>query len=317
MLQSYTFTDKGIIEVKFEEIKPNTLTFVRSMSPTEVEQEGIAKFLKIPLEDIKEFVEDVEEGARPRIIEEDYFMLLFKAPFHEEDDDIVTTTIAIIIKGGKIVILQKDPVKSLEYIMKMMKENKLNFLYKKSVGYFLYYVIDKINDEFLYILNKIADSSELLKERTKDFSKKEIEKLDSLNTTLIHFNRAILGNAEMLTLLRKGFFRGFRRFDKDKFNELYFDVMQLLDTERIQRNVITGFFNFQNALSSYKLNQSIKRVTSLALIIMVPTLITGMYGMNFSYLPFAEMKHGFFVITGCMVIIMFILLWFFNKLDWV
>ncbi len=317
MIQAYYFNQFGSKQIGFNQIEKNRLTLVRSINPSAEELEKISKLLKISIEEMKEYWEDIKEEARPRIIEDDYFLIMFKAPFHEDEDDTVTAPVAIFIKNKIVVILHKERINSVEYVIKAAKNNKLKFLYKKSLGYFLYYIVDKINDEFLYILNKIADKSEILKEKSKDLKSKEIENLDALNTTLIHFNRALLGNAEVLTLLKKGYFKGFRGYDKQHFTELYLDALQLLDTEKIQRDVITGFFNFQSALSSYKLNILMKRITSLALIIMVPTFLTGLYGMNVVNLPFAQHEYGFFIISAFMFVIAVGLLWLFNKLEWV
>ncbi len=317
MIQTFQFEKQSVKNISIGEIEKTTTTLVYCTDPNEEELKSIASLVNIQIDEMKVYMEDIVQDARPRVIEEEALVVIFKAPFHKDREDIVTAPLAVIMYENKIVLLAKEKINAIEHFIAGVKGGKLSFLNKKSPGYFLYYIIDKVNDEFLYIINKIDDKSELLKEKSSDLTKTEIEKIDKINTILIHFNRALLGNAEVLTLLRKGYHKALRRHEKQYFNELYFDVMQLIDTEKIQRDVITGFFNFQSALSSHRLNERIKRITSLALIIMVPTLITGMYGMNLQHIPFADNPYGFYIINSLMFIVVFILLWLFNKFEWI
>jgi magnesium transporter len=59
-----------------------------------------------------------------------------------------------------------------------------------------------------------------------------------------------------------------------------------------------------------------KLITSLALIIMIPTFITGVFGMNFKYMPLVEMQYGFYYLLGGMAVLSIAILLIFRLIDW-
>ena len=289
--------------------------FVNCYKPNEAALKELSRLVGFEVQDLKELL---TEEVRPRIEEDDdnnLFLIVFRAPFYEDVDEIITAPIAFFIKGNVIFSLCNYKIKSMGGVLKALQAGKMSFLFKKQVGYFLFYLLDKINDEYLNIMNKIGDTSEIIKDKGDSFSKVMIEKIDSLNTTLIYFNRALLGNAEVITILKKGRFTPFKKFNNEYFDDLYFDALQLLDLEKIQRDVITSIFNFQSALSSFELNKFMKRLTMLALIIAIPTLLTSAYGMNFKVIPLQNHPYGFYITTFVIMLLTIPAIYMFKKLD--
>jgi magnesium transporter len=287
---------------------------VHCYKPNEKTIEELSKILEMEIQEVKELL---EEGVRPRIELDDAgnLIIVYRAPFYEEVDEIVTAPVSFLIKGKVLFIISNHKITSIDRIFKKLEMGRKTFLFKRHIGYALYYFLDKINDEYIYIMNKIADSSELIKEKDAKLTRKSIEHIDSLNTTLIYFNRSLLGNAEVATMLKKSQFPALRKFNREYFADLYFDSLQLLDTEKIQRDVITSMFNFQNALSSYELNRFMKRLTTLAVIIAIPTLLTSAYGMNFKVIPLQNHPYGFYITTFVIFLLTIPAIYIFKKLD--
>jgi magnesium transporter len=102
--------------------------------------------------------------------------------------------------------------------------------------------------------------------------------------------------------------------DREAFADIYFDALQILDTLKIQREMIMNIFNIQSIISSNQMNWFMKKLTALALIIMIPTLISGIYGMNVDNLPFAD--QGFWFVIVVMFFVTGMLFFMFKKFDW-
>ena len=103
--------------------------------------------------------------------------------------------------------------------------------------------------------------------------------------------------------------------DKEYFSDLYYDALQVMDTLKVQRDVLTSMFTFQSILSGSRLNKTMKLLTGLTLLIAVPTLIASIYGMNVS-LPLAENAHGFLIVLVGMFLLSGIILWVLHKNEW-
>ncbi|HID09362.1 TPA: magnesium transporter CorA family protein, partial [Candidatus Micrarchaeota archaeon] len=67
---------------------------------------------------------------------------------------------------------------------------------------------------------------------------------------------------------------------------------------------------------SMELNLLIKRLTAISIILAVITIVTGIYGMNFRYLPLADHPHGFWIINGLMLALYVGMWWWFRRIGW-
>jgi len=64
------------------------------------------------------------------------------------------------------------------------------------------------------------------------------------------------------------------------------------------------------------MNEVIKTLTIVATVMMPLTVIVGLYGMNFKYMPELEWKYGYFFALGIMAFVAIITLWFIKKKHW-
>ena len=213
-----------------------------------------------------------------------------------------------------LVTIEKKPLKIFENISENLSKNKNKFLFKKGFSYFIYYVIDRINDDFLMRIDKIADRIDIYENFSKkQMNVKDIEKIYDQSVTLSFFNQALIANVEVLNLLKKGYFKLIPRKDNGLFEELYYDVLQILDTEKIQREVITNLISVNSVLTTTRLNEYMKQLTLIALIIAIPTLLSGIYGMNFVNIPLADHKYGFHITSAIILFITFATYYLFTK----
>lgn len=310
MIESFALRGDRVVQPKQKKVGKG-IVWIRCVKPGLKDLNVLSRLSKIPVE---EFEESMSEEERPKISVDKYMEIIYRAPYKVKEE-IVTIPVYIYIKGKLLITIEKRPYAPLTYLSDYMKKNKYKFLFRKAVGHFVFFVLDKINDDFLTHVDKIAVKVDILEER-KSFSEKHIEHIYDSSITLTHFNQALLANLEVLNALRKSYFRPFKQGDRRRFSELYFDVLQIIDTEKIQRETITHLFNLQSVIISNRLNIFMKRLTSIMAIIMVPTLISGIYGMNFTNLPLKYHEYGFFILLGIMFLISIILIFLFKFVDW-
>ncbi|MFH1589511.1 MAG: CorA family divalent cation transporter [archaeon] len=311
-MEIFYFNGKEVVSTdKLETIKKNKLTWIRFLDQNDENITEFSKFSGIPAEEFKEFFETEE---RSRLEQGDYLELTYQTPFRDKGD-IETTPINIFIVNNLLITVERAKTKVFEQMADSMRKKKLKFLFKKSVGNMLHYFLDEINDDFLISIDRITNLTDVLESKKEHVSNEQLMKLYNYNVTLTYFNQAIIANLEVLVGLRKSYFKKFKKEDLRLFSELYYDKLQILDTEKIQREVIANLFNFQTVVATHRLNTFMKKLTSLALIIMVPTFITGLFGMNVK-IPFAESDWAFAFIVGLMIFIASVFFVVFKKIDW-
>jgi magnesium transporter len=83
------------------------------------------------------------------------------------------------------------------------------------------------------------------------------------------------------------------------------------------REVLTSMMDITLSLENIKMNQIMKILTMVTTIFAVPMWITGIYGMNFSYLPLANNPQGFWLVMALMVVIIMIFVYIFRRSGWI
>lgn len=277
---------------KFIEFDKKDATWVRLVDPSDEEIEDIARYTNIAKEEFADFLEDEE---RSRIEQGKYLQIIYRTPI-KKNNEITTASFTLFFMGHMFITVERDNTYVFERLAGLFRAGKLKLLFKKSAGYFVYYTLDKINDEFLKSVHSIGSTIDKHKMELENYSEKQLKEIYSLNISLSHFNHALVANMEVLNTLRKSYLKVFNKIDLQRFSDLYYDVLQIIDTEKIERDVLSTMFNFQTIIASYRLNQFIKRLTSLTLLVAIPTLIASFYGMNVINLPFANHPWGYLII---------------------
>lgn len=315
-MQAYLLRGERVESIPISKIssskQSHRLVWVRAVKPEEAELLILAEIAQTPVEEFKEFM---EEDERPRLDVERTLQVIYSAPYQTEDD-IYTVPMSIFINKNVVVTVEKEQLVVLDKMEEDIAAGKLRFLFRRNAGNFLYYLLDKTNDRFLRIIDTISERIELFTERTAVISRENMEKVYAHSVTLSFFNQALLANIEMLNSLRKLYFRSFTRENKEQFAELYYDALQILDAEKIQREVVTNLFQLQSIIAGTRLNNFMKRLTALGLVILIPTFITGLYGMNVVHMPLADHPLGFYWLLLIIMLITILILFLFQKLKW-
>jgi len=290
----------------------NRLTWVRLVDPKALELEDFARVSEIPLEELKDIVEDPE---RSRIdYEGKYLEIIYQVPYLEKDE-YTTSSVAIFLHKTLVITLERTELKYLSNAAKLLSQNKFKSLLKRTPGQFIHYILDKTNDEFLIAVEKIGAITKRTPKKLESGDEKQLYALYESNITLTYFNNALIANQDVSNSLRKTQLKMFTLLDKEYFSDLYYDALQVMDTLKVQRDVLTSMFTFQSILSGSRLNKTMKLLTGLTLLIAVPTLIASIYGMNVK-LPLAENPHGFLIVIAGMFVLSGIIVWILHKNEW-
>lgn len=309
-MRAFTITKGKTIAVPIDAIDPKQITWIRAIAPNEEELKQLVAISGVPIEELRE---SVEEEERPRLSKKKYLELIYDTPHTFRNEGLQTMEVYFYISGKLVITIEEEPARVLSKIEEKIVQGRKNFLFKNQ-GQFLFQVLDEINDDFLNQIERVA--RKLSRLRKDALTVPDIDSLSDTNVTFSYFNQAIIANLEVLNQLRKCHHAAFVPADRASFNELYVDKLQILDTEKIQRELVMHLISIQSIRSAERLNHTMKRLTAFALLVMIPTLITGMYGMNVP-LPFQNHPHSFAIIMGGTVAISLVLLWVMRKLEWV
>jgi len=100
------------------------------------------------------------------------------------------------------------------------------------------------------------------------------------------------------------------------FQDLYDHLVRVLDQLDLQRDLLASALEANLSVTSNNLNAIMKRLTAFTVILMVPTLIAGVYGMNFHFMPELSWPLGYPLALGVMLLTMAGAALFFRARDW-
>ena len=187
----------------------------------------------------------------------------------------------------------------------------------ENTTHFLYILLDEIINTYFSILNDYEDEIDILEDKVFHRpQKKEVKKIFEIKKTLIYFNKSISANREVITAIEKEYSHAIKKSHIRHFRNLYSDLTQLIDVIGTYRDILTGTLDIYLTSITHNLDIVIKRLTVYATYILVPTLISGIYGMNFRWMPETSWKYGYFFALALMGFSVLMLHFLFKKADW-
>ncbi|MBY8998149.1 MAG: magnesium transporter CorA family protein [Candidatus Thorarchaeota archaeon] len=247
----------------------------------------ISQHFEIDLEDLQD-VQDLDE--RPRLqIEDKFTMIVFRVPvdIKVEERKYSTTPVGIFTNGRDIIVIQNDEVP--------LRKTRLRK--KVQLGTNATEIIYRWLEVMIHSFEHTLDLIEASINQTEDAIMREIypsqlEWFFQLSRDAIFMETSLKANMKVLRRLKRFNVVGRMILDVDRLEELEVDLQQQMDLSDIYRELIANAMNAYDSIVNHNLNRVIKTLTSISLLVSVPTLIASIYGMNVG-LPFETDPFAF------------------------
>jgi magnesium transporter len=320
MLRVYKVQKGGAKSGSLNDLGSSSTCWTDCINPTKKELKDISEKAKIPLNDLKQVL---DEDERPKVSDLDnYSLIIVRTPVIHQDE-ILTTPLSIFIskdKNNVITITLKD-THAIRKIKQLIDSEKID-LYDKGISFFTYRLLDEVLDTYFLVLDKLEERIDTIEDHVIEKPDKiSVRNIFSVKKTLIYFHKALTANREVISSIEKEYVVNIDKKNIKRFRALYNDVTQLIDTEGTYRDILTGTLDVYLSAVSNNLNKVMKTLTIGASFILIPTLISGIYGMNFASnspwnMPELYWKYGYFFALGLMVLSVILSYTFFKKKGW-
>lgn len=197
-------------------------------------------------------------------------------------------------------------------------EQRMVSVFNKGITHFVSIVLDEIMDTFFLTIDDLSDRIERIEEEMFDYarSKAVMQKTFSTKKSLIYIHKALVANRDVIAGIEKEYATFLDQKQVAIFRELNSDIVQMIEMVTTYRDILTSAIEIHLSTISNSLNVIMKRVTSWGAIILVPSLIAGIFGMNFHVIPFLNSQFGFWLAIGSMIASIYILALYFKRKDW-
>ena len=310
MVKMYnTGIESNITECTTEYKKGNWINMV---SPTEEEIAEVCKNVNIE-ENFIRYALDNEEKARIDIEDEDNTVLfIIDVPVRErERDSIIYSTMPIgiiFVRDDYFITVSLNKNKIIENL-----ENKLKNIitYKKSR--LLLQIFYSNAEMYLNLLKKINKETEIAEYILKNSMKnKELLKLLSLEKSLVYFTTSLKSNEVVMEKTMRGKIVKLYEEDEDLLEDSIIENKQAIEMSKIYSDILTGTMDAYASIISNNLNGVMKFLTSITIILAIPTMLASYWGMNVK-VPLENNPYAFYIILLISVIIAIIVTLWLNK----
>ena len=175
-------------------------------------------------------------------------------------------------------------------------------LLAKGPGYVLYAIMDFVVDQFLPIVQEIEQDVEDL----EDMVLGEPSQVDAtariyhLKRDLLALRRTISPLVDVCNRLMRFDYPNIPEDTKPYFRDVYDHVVRTNESIDAQRELLSTALEAHLSVLSFAQNENMRRITAWAAMIAVPTMIAGIYGMNFSNMPELQWTYGYYVSLAVM-----------------
>ncbi len=285
--------------------------WINVSKPNRSDLEYLIRDLGVP----ESFVSDSSDvDERPRCErDDDWLLTLIRVPTQGTDDIPYTTVPVGIITNADIVIVlcyYDNPVVSdfIKYnaAKRVAIPNKFALILRLILSSAVWFL------KHLKVINTLINRAEDGLERS--IRNEDLLQLRNLQKSLVFFNTAIRGNES--TLMRiKGLFAGSGMLDLDMLDDVDIELNQALNTVKVYGDILNGTMDAFASIISNNLNVIMKRMTSVSIVLMLPTFIASLYGMNVS-LPIDSAPWAFAAILGLCILLSGIAFVLFRHIKW-
>ncbi len=276
-------------------LKTDTISkgsWVNLSAPTNQEVLNVAHKLHIDLKDMRSALDSDEVSRLEK--EDDYTLLLVDIPtVILKNQRAIYTTIPLSVIYSKenivTVCLEDSPV-----IKKLINNQTAICTYKRTqLIYKILYNTAKLYMEYLIKINVMRSYIE----NNISTSKETLTELYDLEKSLVYFKTSLKSNEIVLNRLLKQ--PSVKRYTED--DELLEDVLiefkQAIEMTQIYYEVLDNTISKYSALMDYDLNNAMKLLTSFTIVLAIPTVISGIFGMNLINMPWASSNVGFWIVN--------------------
>jgi magnesium transporter len=258
----------------------------------------------------------IHPHQRPKIEQYDTYFFLVAYGTSAKGDELVKHEMAIFVGRNYLVTVRKDPAFDLGPVLKRWDAH--SELAAEGGGYLLYILLDEVVDGYFDELDRYQDRTEDIEELV--FGASDQTEAHShifrLRKELVVFRRFISPLREVLDVIQRRTTDVVTERLEPYYRDVYDHVLRATDFLDAIRDILSSALETNLVAVSNRLNEVMKNLSSWAAIILVPTLIAGIYGMNFRHMPELNWLFGYPFALGLMLTSGLILYRVFKRRGW-
>lgn len=283
-------------------------SWIQLTDPSIDELELISKRFEIDIADVRAAM-DADESSRVEL-EDDYTLILVDIPIIEIRNDQKAYTaipLGILLLDDYLITICAEETPVLQYFV---NSTVREFSTKKQMR-FVYQILYRTCMVYQLYLRTIDNKRTEIEERAQeDMKEEDLVTLHELESNLVYFATSLRANGAVIDRLSR--YSRVRQFpeDKDLLDDVKVENGQAIEMTTIYRDIIHGTRELLSNIIDIRLNSVMKYLAVITIVMAIPDIISGFYGMNVDerWVPLQSTPFGFCIICVMTVVICMIVL---------
>jgi magnesium transporter len=263
-------------------------------------------------------VEDaVKAHQRPKIEEYEHtlFIVLKTARYHDDTETVEMGEINLFVGDGFLISVRHGSPSPLDAVRRKIEERP--DLLRCGPGAVMHAIADRVVDDYSPVLAGIEDDIEEVEVEVFSSGRTNpTERIYKLKREVLSMHRATAPLVEPLEQLAEGRFPNVHEDIREYFRDVYDHVARANETVENMREMLNGVLDANTAQISVRQNEDVRKISAWVAIIAVPTMLAGIYGMNFEHMPELKWELGYPAVLLVMLVICTGLYRYFKRVGW-
>ena len=269
---------------------------------------------------------DIEDclspSQRPKLDEyPSYLFLILTFPVYvPETKEILSAEVNFFIGPEFLITVNKD---NLVPLTKFFEQCQLNDIMREKFMQgnptkLLYEILNRLQEYCFPMLDHINDDIDFLEKGIfEGYERTMVEKILIVRRNIVNFRKIMQAHKNVI---KKVISKNTKYFIPTSIDTYYANILEqtkdIWDILNNQRETIEALHSTNESLISFRLNDIMKILTVISVIIVPANLLASVFGMNTMFMPIVTHPYGFWIILGCMGIVMLILIYYFKRKKW-
>jgi magnesium transporter len=244
------------------------------------------------------------------------YLVLEAVTFDMQADRLLNTVELDVFLGAHYVVTyHTQPIPAVDRVWAACQRDGRSM--QRSASYVLYRLADELVTDCMPVIEQIDEAIDQIEDRIFSSPAPDLlERLFALKRALLRLRRTVAPQREALNKLARGDFDVIDKEERVSFRDVYDHLVRLHDIVESLRDLVGSALDTYLSVINNRMSDVMKVLTVITTIFIPLTLIAGIYGMNFKYMPELGWPGGYPMIWLVMLIIAGAMLVYFRKKKW-
>lgn len=261
----------------------------------------------------------VNTQQRPKL--DDYgdhlFVVLKLLRYDAKNAELEAEQVSIVVAEGLVVSFEETQCREFDVVRDRIMAGAGRSR-RSGADYLAYTLLDSVVDGYFLVLDDMGEQIELVEDGlVADANPALLATIHNLKSEVIFLRRTVWPVREVVAAIERSE-SGLVKPETEAFlRDLYDHTYFVIETVETFREMVSGMFDIYLSAISNRMNQIMQVLTIIATIFIPLTFITGIYGMNFLYMPELGWRFGYPATLLVMVVVALSMVWYFHRKRWI